>query len=155
ANGLPHFLVLDRLAIGWWRRLCGRCIDATGHDAETVKLCPQRLHGVGIVAVEVTAANAHELPARSLKIALPRHILFIAVGTMPLVTIAFDGEASLHTLNNQINTVAMIGRIAYTYLRAHMKAPGGNQLKNLAFKPGLEPLVPFLRHEAPGIEHVV
>ena len=62
---------------------------------------------------------------------------------MPLVTIAFDGEASLHTLNNQINTVAMIGRIAYTHLRAHMKAPGGNQLKSLAFKLGLEPLVSF------------
>ena len=35
-----------------------------------------------------------------------------AVGTMPLVAIAFDGETSLRALDNQINPVAVIGRIA-------------------------------------------
>src|ERR1043166_4202654 len=102
-------LVCDGLAVAGWRWLCGRFIDATGHDAEAVELCPQWLHSAGAIAVEVAAAHAHELPARSLKIALPRHVLFVAVGTMPLVTIAFDGEASLHAINDQINTVAMIG----------------------------------------------
>ena len=98
------------------------------------------------VAVEVAAANADELPARSLEVALPRHILFVAVGTMPLVTIAFDGEASLHALDNQVNAVAVIGRIAYAHLGAHVKTPVGNQLEHLAFKLGLEALIPFLSH---------
>ena len=40
---------------------------------------------------------------------------------MPLIAIAFDGEASLHALDNLVDTVAVIGGIADAHLSAHME----------------------------------
>ena len=60
---------------------------------------------------------------------------------MPLIAVALDSKAPLHPFDDEINTVAMICRVTDAHLRAYIKAPIGDQLKNIALKLGIETVV--------------
>jgi hypothetical protein len=59
------------------------------------------------------------LASGPLEVALARHVLFVPLRTVPLISVALDGEASLHAFDHHIDAVAMIGGIADAHLRAH------------------------------------
>ena len=109
-NDLVHFGGLNAPQVSRWRRLCRSFVDTAGLDAETVKFLPERFSGLAAIAVEIAAANADELPSCSLKVALARHVLFVALRTVPFVAVAFDGKAPLHPLDDEVDAVAVIGR---------------------------------------------
>ena len=119
-----------------------------------IQFCPERFHSFVRIPVKVTAANTDESPPRSFKIALACHILFIALWTMPLIAIALDGDTSLHPLDNEIDTVSVIGRITNTHLCAHIKLFAVDYVKDITLKLGIKTI--FFRFiDAPtGIEHV-
>ena len=71
------------------------------------------------------------MPASSLEIALASHIPLVSIGTVPSVSIALDAKPPLHTLDNQVNSIAAVGGIPNTYLRTHMKILLDNLVKNI------------------------
>ncbi len=109
-------------------------IDAARLNPESIKFAPERFCGFATIAIEVTATDTDELPSCPFKIALAGHVLFVALRAMPFVAIAFDSKAPLHPFDDEVDAVAMIGRVTNAHLCAYMKGPVDNQLKNVALE---------------------
>ena len=151
---LVNLRPLHRLQISGRRRFACNLIYSAGLDAKAIKLGPKRCCCPPGVPIELTSSDPNKLPPRTLKITLAGHILFVAVRPMPFIAVAFDSKAPLHPFDDEVNTVAMIGRVTNAHLRAYMKTPVSNQLKNVALKLGIKPAACSVGRLAARVKHV-
>ena len=111
------------LHVSRWRRFSRCFVDTARPNAEALKLAPEWLRSLVSITVEVAATNTHKLPSGSFQVTLASHVLFIALSAMPLIAVALDSKAPLHSFDDEVDAVAMICRVADAYLRAYKKPP--------------------------------
>ena len=76
-------------------------------NVQFLKRSPEFGQRAGLIDIERRLSNAEELPAASLEVSLPCQIAFVGFGAVPVVSVAFDGEARLRPKDDQVEVVAV------------------------------------------------
>jgi hypothetical protein len=76
------------------------------HECQAYPGCPRDFHGAVGVDAKTASSDSPEVPAAAFEHSLAAHVLLVAIRTVPLVAIALDRKAALHTFNYQVDAVA-------------------------------------------------